>query len=146
MRTGSKGSVVRWAMFASNWASLYYVADRLRNMPGPYTFEFFLSGWFTQTIVDPTDAYLRLHDLIVKSDIHLRQKTFVKAMDPDISTYVPDLLADVYNDRHSNPDVTVDCILDPETNRFVVNRVGENSGIARLFGRQPTTFPCRSFL
>jgi hypothetical protein len=142
--TGRKGTVVRWAMFASNWASLYYVAETLCSLPGPYTFEFFLSGWFTQTVNDPTDAYLRLHDLIVKSDIHLRQKTFVKAMDPDISSWVPNLLADVYKERASAPDVTVDCILDPETNRFIVDRVGENSGIAKLYGGQPDTFPCLS--
>lgn len=144
VNTGRKGTVVRWAMFASNWASLYYVAETLRNLPGPYTFEFFLSGWFTQTVNDPAEAYLRIHDLIVKSDIHLRQKTFVKAMDPDISSWVPNLLADVYKERASDPDVTVDCVLDPETNRFIVDRVGENSGIAKLFGMQPDTFPCLS--
>jgi len=142
--TGHKGTVVRWAMFASNWASLYYVAETLRNMPGPYTFEFFLSGWFTQTVSDPSEAYLRLNDLIVKSDIHLRQKTFVKSMDPALSSWVPDLLTDVYNERASRPDVTVDCVLDTETDRFLVDRVGENSGIAKLFGVQPDTFPCLS--
>ncbi len=144
VNTSGRGTVVRWAMFASNWASLYYAADTLRNLPGPYTFEFYLSGWFSQTVTDPTAAYLRLHDLIAKSDIHLRQKTFVKAMDPDLSSYVPSLLADVYKERYSDPDFTVDCALDPETNRFFVDRVGESSGIAKLFGRQPNTFPCLS--
>lgn len=144
VKTGRHGTTVRWAMFASNWASLYYVAETLSGLPGPYTFEFFLSGWFTQTVNEPTEAYLRLHDLIAKSDIHLRQKTFVKAMDPDISSWVPNMLADVYKAKASDPDVTVDCFLEPETNRFIVDRVGENSGIAKLFGRQPDTFPCLS--
>ena len=144
VNTAGRGTIVRWAMFASNWASIYYVAEILGTLPGPYTFEFFLSGWFTQTVSDPTEAYLRLHDLIAKSDIHLRQRTFVKAMDPNNSTWVPSLLADVYKERTSDPDVTVDCFLEPETNRFIVDRVGANSGIAKLFGRQPDTFPCLS--
>mgnify|MGYP000194297248 CR=1 FL=1 len=91
---GQEGTVVRWAMFASNWASLYYVAETLLSMPGPYTFEFFLSGWFTQTVNDPSEAYLRLNDLIVKSDIHLREKTFVKSMDADNLSSVSNLIGE----------------------------------------------------
>ena len=144
MNTARKGTVVRWAMFASNWASLYYVAETLRNLPAPYTFEFFLSGWFTQTVNEPTDAYLRLHDLIVKSDIHLRQKTFVKAMKTDNLGSVSNLIGETLVDGRADPENCVDCVYDASTGRFVVERIGTNSSLAKLYGMAPDSFPCLS--
>lgn len=142
VRTGRQGTVVRWAMFASNWASLFQIAETLSSMPGPYTFEFFLSGWFTQTVIDPVEAYLRLQDLIVKSDIHLRQKTFVKAMDSENLGSVSDLIGETLVDGRANPDSCVDCVYDPESGRFVVERIGAKSSLAKLYGMSPDSFPC----
>ena len=144
VNTARKGTVVRWAMFASNWASLYYVAETLRNLPAPYTFEFFLSGWFTQTVNDPTEAYLRLHDLIVKSDIHLRQKTFVKAMKTDNLGSVSNLIGETLVGGRADPENCVDCVYDASTGRFVVERIGTNSSLAKLYGMAPDSFPCLS--
>ena len=142
VKTGRTGTTVRWAMFASNWASLYYVAETLAGLPGPYTFEFFLSGWFTQTIIDPNEAYMRLHDLIAKSDIHLRQKTFVKAMDADNLGGVSDLIGEILVSGQAAPDDCVDCVYDTSTGRFVVERIGSNSSLAKLYGMAPDSFPC----
>lgn len=139
---GQEGTVVRWAMFASNWASLYYVAETLLSMPGPYTFEFFLSGWFTQTVNDPSEAYLRLNDLIVKSDIHLREKTFVKPMDADNLSSVSNLIGETLVGGQAAPENCVDCAYDPKTGRFVVERIGSNSSLAKLYGLAPDSFPC----
>jgi hypothetical protein len=138
------GTTIRWAMFASNWASLYYVGELLPTLPSPYTFEFFLSGWFTQTIEDPYLASGRLQELVVKSDVHLRQKTHVRSLSPEFASWIPDLLIDAFQDKAVNPDFSVDCVFDPISSRFAVQRVGRNSGIAKLFGTQPTTFPCLS--
>ncbi|WP_108883376.1 hypothetical protein [Anderseniella sp. Alg231-50] len=142
VKTGHKGTVVRWAMFASNWASLYYVAETLSGLRGPYTFEFFLSGWFSQTVQDPTEAYLRLHDLIVKSDIHLRQKTFVKAMETDNLGTVSNLIGETLVGGRADPETCVDCVYDPSTGRFVVERIGTSSSLAKLYGMSPDSFPC----
>ena len=128
--TGHKGTVVRWAMFASNWASLYYVVETLSGLPGPYTFEFFLSGWFTKTVNDPTEAYLRLHDLIAKSDIHLRQKTFVKTMDTNNLTSVTNLIGETLVDGRAKPENSVDCFYYQLTGKFVVERLGANNSLA----------------
>ncbi len=144
VNTGRRGTTVRWAMFASNWASLYYVAETLSGLPGPYTFEFFLSGWFTQTVNDSTEAYLRLHDLIAKSDIHLRQKTFVKAMDPGNLTSVTELIGETLTDGRAKPENSVDCVYDQLTGKFVVERIGANTSLAKLYGMSPDSFPCLS--
>ncbi len=142
VKTGGGGTVVRWAMFASNWASLYYVAEALRNLHGPYTFEFFLSGWFTQTVRDPVEATLRLHDLIVKSDIHLRQKTYVKEMDTENLNTVSNLIGETLVGGRANPDNSVDCVYDPATGRFVVERIGIKTSLAKLYGMSPDSYPC----
>lgn len=142
VNTGGRGTVVRWSMFASNWASLYYVTDALGNLPGPYTFEFFLSGWFTQTVRDPVEATLRLHDLIVKSDIHLRQKTYVKEMDVDNLKSVSKLIGETLVGGRADPDNCVDCAYDSSTGRFFVERIGVKSSLAKLYGMSPDSFPC----
>ena len=144
VNTGQNGTVVRWAMFASNWASLYYVVETLFGLPGPYTFEFFLSGWFTQTVNDPKEAYLRLQDLIAKSDIHLRQKTFVKAMDTNNLTGVTNLIGETLVDGRAKPENSVDCLYDQLTGKFAVERIGANTSLAKLYGRSPDSFPCLS--
>ena len=139
------GTTIRWAMFASNWASLYYVGELLPTLPPPYTFEFFLSGWFTQTIEDPYLASARLQELVVKSDVHLRQKTHVKAVCPDYAGYIPHLIGDTLADAKASPDFSVDCVFDPGSGRFLVERIGSSSAVAKYYGTtSPSTFPCQS--
>jgi hypothetical protein len=139
--TGRRGTVIRWAMFASNWSSLYYVSESLATLPAPYTFEFFLSGWFSQTISEPYQAVARLQDLVVKSDIHLRQKTYVKEVDHRYYQGVSQLIGDVLTDSRVSPEYSVDCVYDKDTNRFFVERIGEKSSLAKLYGLSPTSYP-----
>lgn len=140
-----KGTTVRWAMFASNWASLYYVGEMLSTMPGPYTFEFFLSGWFTQTIEDPHMAQARLQELLVKSDVHLRQKTHVKALSASYQGFIPDLIGDTLAAGKASPEFSVDCVYDDHTGKFLVERIGPNSTVAKWYGTtSPVSFPCQT--
>jgi hypothetical protein len=143
--TSRNGTVVRWAMFSSNWSSLYYVSEILPTLPAPYSFEFFLSGWFAQTIDDPKQAAIRLQELVVKSDIHLRQKTHVKAFEPDYVTYIPDLIGDTLMDRQASPERSVDCVYDSQSGRFLVERIGSESTVAKYYGStSPSSFPCQT--
>ena len=143
--TSRNGTTVRWAMFASNWASLYYVSELLATLPAPYTLEFFLSGWFTQTIEDPHHAVVRLQELVVKSDVHLRQKTHVKCLLPDYVPQMPNLIGDTLADRKASPDFSVDCVFDSQSRRFVVQRIGANSTVAKWYGTtSPSSFPCQT--
>jgi hypothetical protein len=142
--SGRDGTTIRWALFAGNWASIYYVAETISNLPGPYNLEFFLAGWFTQTVRNPREASDRLQDLLVKSDIHLRQKTFVKAIPTDTTLPVPDALGAAIMDRHFPADRSVECVFDDTSGRFFVERLGRNSTIAKMWGTSPTTFPCQT--
>lgn len=135
------GTTIRWAMFASNWASLYYVGELLPTLPSPYTFEFFLSGWFTQTIEDPYLASGRLQELVVKSDVHLRQKTYVREVDHSTFGKVGKLVGQALFDRSVNPDFCVDCVFDKSSGRFFVERIGKESSLAKLYGMSPTSYP-----
>ena len=139
--SSGNGTVVRWAMFASNWSSLYYVSEMLSTLPAPYTLEFFLSGWFTQTIQDPYEATTRLQELVVKSDIHLRQKTYVKEVDYKFFDKVPHIIGDALSDKRASPDHCVDCVYDRSTGRFFVERIGSQSSLAKLYGMSPTSYP-----
>ncbi len=143
--TGKRGTTVRWAMFASNWSSLYYVGEMLATLPAPYTFEFFLSGWFSQTVNEPYQAVARLQELVVKSDIHLRQKTHVKSVSTDYPGYIPSLIGDTLADRRAAPQSSVDCIYDAQSGRFLVERIGPASTVARFYGStSPSSFPCQT--
>ena len=143
--SGRRGTVIRWAMFASNWSSLYCVSEMLATLPGPYTFEFFLSGWFSQSVTEPQQAVARLQELVVKSDIHLRQKTHVKSVSTDYPGHIPTLIGDTLADRRAAPQSSVDCIYDAESGRFLVERIGSESAVAKYYGTtSPSSFPCQT--
>jgi hypothetical protein len=135
------GTTVTWAFFAPNWASLYFAMETLHLYPAPYHLHYFLSGWFSETIDDATAARDRIHALLAKSDVHLTSRTFVKEAHPDPAK-MPPVLQHAWDEKSVRPDVSVDCVLDPEEDRYKVLRIGPNSQIARLWGVMPVTYPC----
>ena len=137
----SEGVEIKWMLFAANWASLYYLAENLHLYTGPFTLRYFLSGWFTETIESPLEVKMRIEQLIAKSDIHLVQHIFVKQVDPAKSR-VPHILRDTLSDMKALPEFSVDCVYDEDSNEFVVQRVGSQSSIARLYGVSPVTTLC----
>jgi hypothetical protein len=139
--SAEKGTSVTWAFFAPNWASLYFVMETLFQHPAPYHLNYFLSGWFTETIQDWRSARDRIHMLISKSDVHLVSRTFVKEATPDPAK-MPKLLQDVWGHRAAKPDYSVDCVLDPQDERYKVMRIGPNSQIAKVWGMMPVSYPC----
>ncbi len=141
IRVSEKGTTVRWSVFASNWASLYFTMDWLRTSPGPFRLEYFLVGWFDETYAEAHEAVDRIHTLLSKSDVHIMSRTFVKEADPKLSR-MPDLLQDALTDRTVNPDFAIDLALDPKDDRFKVMRVGDRTPIAELFGATPVAYPC----
>jgi hypothetical protein len=137
------GTTVSWAVLAPNWASLYYVMESLQGYPGPYRLQYYLAGWFSETIAGPRAARDRIHALIGKSDVHLLTRTYVKAADPDPDPRrMPVLLQDAWGDRTVRPDYSIDCIHDDHDQRFRVMRIGPGSTIAKLWGMFPVSYPC----
>ena len=135
------GTTVTWAVFAPNWASLYYVMESLHQYPGPYHLEYYLAGWFSETLSGYRAASDRIHALIAKSDVHLLTRTYVKDADPD-PRMMPLLLQDAWGDRAVKPDYSIDCIHDDHDQRFKVMRIGPGSPIAKLWGVFPVSYPC----
>jgi hypothetical protein len=136
-----KGTSVKWAFFAPNWASLYYVMETLYLYPGPYHLQFFLAGWFRETYSTPEDARRRIHELVSKSDIHILSRTFVKEANPGKAA-VPPLLRDALSDLTAKPEFTVDCAADDQYGRYCVERIGPKSAMAKIFGLSPVSYPC----
>ena len=135
------GTTVRWAFFAPNWASLYYVMETLYLYPGPYHLHFFLAGWFRETYDNFEDARSRIHELVAKSDIHILARTFVHGAQPS-SGKTPALLQDAISDLTVKPDFSVDLAVNDQDGRLYVERIGSQSALAKVFGLSPVSFPC----
>ena len=135
------GTVISWTVFAPNWSSLYYLMECLDHYPSPYHLQYYLAGWFNETIADRRLARDRIHALVAKSDVHLLTRTYLKAAEPDPKT-MPPLLQDAWGDRAVKPDYSIDCIHDDHDDRFKVMRIGPGSPIAKMWGIFPVSYPC----
>lgn len=135
------GTVISWSVFTPNWSSLYYVMECLYLYPAPYNLQYYLAGWFSETIEEARLARDRIHGLIAKSDVHLLARTYVKEADPDPKS-MPPLLQDAWADRAVKPDYSIDCVHDDHDGRFKVMRIGPGSPIAKLWGIFPVSYPC----
>jgi hypothetical protein len=136
-----EGTTVKWAFFAPNWGSLYYVMETLYIYPGPYHLNFFLAGWFRETYDSNEDARQRIHELVAKSDIHILSRTFVHNARPSPKK-TPPLLQDAMSDLTVKPDFSVDLVVNDRDGRLYVERIGPQSAMAKLFGLSPVSFPC----
>ncbi len=135
------GLEIKWELFSANWASLYYLIESLHLYSGPFTFKYFLSGWFTETIETATEAKMRVKQLMAKSDVHVSQHTFVQDGDV-LGKRMPHVLRDTLSDMTAVPELSVECVFDDDSGKFLVQRVGAQSGIAKLFGISPVSVPC----
>lgn len=139
--SSTSGTQIEWSVFAPNWASLYFAMEWLHTFPGPYNLKYYLSGWFDEKYNDVNAARNRIDIIIGKSDIHLTRHTFVSEADPHRAN-IPDLLKSALTEGEVNPNFGVDCVLDETSGKFSVERVGQKSEIARLWGMNPVSFPC----
>ena len=139
---GREGTSIRWSVFSGNWSSLYFAMDWLLNRPIPITLHYYLSGWFTERFTDADAARQRIHSIMAKSDVHLMTRTFISGVRPNESTYIPDLLERALTKGAVDPEQSIDCRFDPQIERFKVNRIGDQTPIARLWGITPVSYPC----
>lgn len=135
------GVEMKWVLFSANWASMYFLIDSLHLFSAPITFRYFLSGWFSETIETNNEAISRAKQLMAKSDVHLSQHTFVQSVDPGRSK-MPHVLRDVLSDMSAIPELSVECVFDDDSGKFLVQRVGAQSTIAKVYGMSPVSIPC----
>ena len=142
--TGDTGTRIEWTLFAPNWASLYYVGETLGEYAPPYRFRYFLAGWFEETIDTTERARVRLAEIQAKSDLHIASRTFVKQVNPEAFPRIPSLLRDTFVDGVVRPEFSVDCVFDNTFGKFCVERIGQDSTLAKMYGLSPSSFPARA--
>ena len=72
------GTIVRWAMFSANWASLYYVTEWIHGAAGPFQLQYYSAGWFNERYDHAWEASDRIDQLIYKSDVQLSQTVYIQ--------------------------------------------------------------------
>jgi hypothetical protein len=137
------GVWVKWHAFGANWASLYFAKEWIGTFRGPYTLQYYISGWFTETIADAAQARDRIDHLIGKSDLHLSSRIYMRPFDPK-GRVLPENLRRALEAGQAPEETSIDCSIDDDTGRVKVERIGTNSAIARLWGMSPVTTPCLS--
>lgn len=141
IRHGLDGTEIKWSVFAANWSSLYFVLEWIESYPGPFTLKYYLVGWFEEHVETANEARDRIEIILAKSDIHLTQRTFIRAADPSRRD-MPPLLRNALVDKTALPDHSIDCIYDEAHNRYRVDRIGSETPIAKVFGFHPVSYPC----
>jgi hypothetical protein len=139
--SGPEGTEVRWSTLAPNFASLFYVAEWLSDLAGPYMLRYFLAGWFEESLETVAATSRRIQEIIHRSDVHLLRRAFVREFDPG-AKLLPPLLQDALLDAAAGSDFSVDCVYDESSGGFRVGRIGPKSTIARLWGLAPVSYPC----
>ncbi len=140
---GDMGTEVRWHVHAPNIASLIHVGEILHECSPPFFLRFNAGGWFEEHFTELQPARNRIDDLIIRGDRYLPGRIFVReeAADPEA---MPALLQDVWLSRVPAEDYAIECGYEPAQEQFVVRNVGPKSAIARIWGTQPTSWPCQS--
>lgn len=139
---GQNGITLRWCVCAPNWASLHWLMSWLPSQQGPVTLQYFLAGWFTETVETPLAAVDRLDAILAKSDIHLRSRTFVSDAVPPRRKSLPPVLLQTVEEGLVSPDNAIVCAYDQLAHGFKVAYIGTSSTIAKLWGPEPFSYPC----
>ena len=132
---------LRWYARGKNWASLFLASDWMQSFPGPFTLNYYILGWFSETYANVVDARDRLFDLIAKSDVHLSSTIYVREADKGRED-IPSLLKIALRDKDADEAHSIDCVYDSESGRYRVNRVGPESSIGKHYGLSPISYPC----
>lgn len=138
---GETGTVMKWAMFSANWASLYYVMDWIHGAAGPFQLQYYSAGWFNERYEHAWEASDRVDQLVYKSDVHLSQTVYIQDARLNRDD-VPMLLQKALEDNAVDEEHSIDCMFDPVSQNFRVTRVGAQSTIAKLWGMSPVSYPC----
>jgi hypothetical protein len=141
--TSEEGTFVKWALFAANWASLFFAMEWIFASKPPYHLQYYIAGWFEEIIDDPIATRDRIHVILGKSDIYLPTRTFVEEADADRPD-MPELLRRAFTEKSIAPEYSVDCAWDNWAKKFKVQRIGTKSTMAELFGLNPVSFPCQT--
>ena len=112
----------------------------LTTANGPFILRYYLAGWFEENCISGADAINRVDQIMAKSELRILKRAFVQEAIAEQSN-MPPLLKRSWLSAAIIPDISIDCVFDENTNRFRVDRVGQQSTIARFYGVVPVTYP-----
>jgi len=135
------GTTLRWAMFAANWASLYFATEWVHCSQGPFHLQYYSAGWFNERYDTSAEAAERIAQLIHKSDIHLSRTVYIHEASGNRND-MPQLLKSALDEHRVDEEHSIDCVYDNSSHRFRVARVGAQSLIAQVYGLSPVSYPC----
>lgn len=140
---GSQGTEIKWSVFSPCFASLFYAIEWLPLATLPIVLKFYLSGWFDETCFTVSHARDRIEQILSKSDLHLKRRTFVEEFEPEENS-MPPMLKSSWHDHTILPEISIDCVYEAQSQKFRVDRVGAQSTIAKLWGMSPVSYACKS--
>ena len=141
--TSSMGTEVKWSVFSPCFASLFSVIELLPTVKLPIVLRFYLSGWFEAICQTADEAIDRIEQVISKSELHLTRRAYVEQFDPT-GMVLPPVLEKTWHDLAVEPDSSIDCVYDVQSNKFHVERIGVNSTIAKFYGMSPVSYAAKS--
>lgn len=141
LTAGDLGTEIKWVVASPCVASLSAVEALLDGTDGPYVLRFFAAGWFEETYRNAVDVHIRVAALVMHGDRHIASKVFEKPSLPD-GVLTPEIVRQALHDLHPPSELAIECRYDEVQDSFLVCRIGELSTIGRIWGTDPTTYPC----
>ncbi len=139
--TSEIGTEIKWYAQTPCMASLFVISDWVHKAQAPFVLRFNISGWFEEFYQTAPEVIGRLDAIIARADRHFPVRTFVEEVDPE-KTKVAGLLMDIIQKKVEPHDYAVECLYNPTADRFDVERIGDKSTIAQVYGTFLTSFPC----
>ncbi len=143
LTAGDLGTEIKWVVASPHLSSLFVAEALLEESDGPFVLRFYSAGWFEERFACVKDVHVRIAGLVMHADRHIISRVFERSATPDAAR-TPAIVRHVLNDQRPPPDHSIECCFDANQDGFVVRRVGERSTIGRIWGTDPTSYPCQT--
>jgi len=141
LTAGDLGSEIKWVVHSPCISSLFAAKKFLDEADGPFVLRFYAAGWFEESHAALADVRARIDCLVMHGDRHIISRVFEKPSQPD-EALTPALVLQVLRDQRLPAEHVIECSYDLEQDSFVVGHIGVCSTIGRIWGTDPTSYPC----
>jgi hypothetical protein len=139
--TGEAGTEFKWDCHSPSVASLFAVADLIPDWNGPYVLRYNLQGWVEERLGSSQETRTRVLDIISRCDRRIASPVMVKSCSLN-EAELPPLLSRVLELDVLPQEHVIDCVCEPLRELFLVERIGPETIIGRIFGTSVNSNPC----
>jgi hypothetical protein len=143
LTTGSRGTELKWYVLSPCNASLFAATVVLEESAAPYVLRFYASGWFEEFHQTKFAVNSRIEQIIACGDRHFTCHTLVKEFETKGAPLSPMMEQSICGEAGDAADYSVECVLEEQSGKFHVARIGKLSAIAKVYGTFLSSFPCR---